>query len=279
MDSADPYKVLNLDRDFTLDQLKKNYKRLALQLHPDKNVVKPEDAGRVFQLLTNCYKTLLREHEARQSDKPFFELRNAARTSEASPVLPPAPHDGKFDVDRFNKVFSENAIEDAYSKGYSTWIEKSAVNPMKAAAKEQRQEHAIIKHQHPQPFAVAVKSKMEFYELGVDAINDFSADRDGVVGKSGVTFMDYKRSWTTTKIVDPDKVKPKKEYKNIQELEAERANISYTLSAREAARQEKIEALKQKREHERVEALRQHDALIAQQFERVNRLMLGHRAS
>ncbi|PNG99698.1 hypothetical protein TSOC_014518, partial [Tetrabaena socialis] len=34
MAKPDPYQVLRLPRDFTLAELKTNYKRLALQLHP-----------------------------------------------------------------------------------------------------------------------------------------------------------------------------------------------------------------------------------------------------
>lgn len=281
MADPDPYKVLKLERNFTLDQLKRNYKRLALQLHPDKNVVSPEDAGRVFQVLTNCYKLLLRDYEARQSDKPFYQLKQPYQQQGggASPSFsqspPPPPSNGRFDVDKFNRVFSENAIQDAYAKGYDKWIEKSAVEPMEAAEKEQKRHNALIKHQYPQPFAVATKSKIDYYELGVDQVQDFSANQDGI--GHGVMFMDYKRAHTTTKIVDPTKVKPKKEYKTVQELEADRANVSYTLSAREAARQEKLRLVQERKEEARVAALRQQDALYEEQFQRVNRLMLGGR--
>ena len=283
MADPDPYKVLKLDKNFTLDQLKRNYKRLALQLHPDKNVVSPEDAGRVFQVLTNCYKLLLRDYEARQSDKPFYQLKQAYQNDTTShhpsearrPSSSVPSHDGRFDVDKFNRVFSENAIQDAYAQGYDKWIEKSAEAPMQAAEKEQKRHDAIVKHQYPQPFAVATKSKIDYYELGVDRVQDFSANQDGI--SHGVTFMDYKRAHTTTKIVDPTKVKPKKEYKTVQELEADRANVTFTLSAREAARQEKLRALQERREEARVAALRQQDALYEEQFKRVNRLMLGGR--
>ena len=36
MDNIDPYKILQVDKNFTIDILKQKYKQLAIKLHPDK---------------------------------------------------------------------------------------------------------------------------------------------------------------------------------------------------------------------------------------------------
>lgn len=77
--STDPYHVLRLPKDFTLEQLKTNYKRLALQLHPDKNLVSTEQAAEIFKILTESYKFLLQDYQHRQAHRPFHELRTESR--------------------------------------------------------------------------------------------------------------------------------------------------------------------------------------------------------
>lgn len=84
----DPYEILRVPKNFTLDQLKRNYKLLALQMHPDKNLIDPRHAQPIFQILTESYKKLLDVHESRQFDKPFFELKAQAQ-AQAQPQAQP----------------------------------------------------------------------------------------------------------------------------------------------------------------------------------------------
>ena len=50
MSRADAYKVLRLSQSATLDEIKKNYKRLMLLYHPDKNPGNKEANARAAQL-------------------------------------------------------------------------------------------------------------------------------------------------------------------------------------------------------------------------------------
>ena len=87
--------------------------------------------------------------------------------------------------------------------------------------------------------------------------------------------MDYKVAHTTSKIVDPKLLKNVKTYKSIDELERHRGNISYDMEediAKVLAARERAEKLK---EFKRQEAMRQHDEMVNQQHDRVNRLFLG----
>jgi curved DNA-binding protein CbpA len=65
----DPYKVLNIPKNFTLEQLREQYKKMALQVHPDKG-----GSAELFDLVTSCYKKLLR-HQERKIEKDFMELK------------------------------------------------------------------------------------------------------------------------------------------------------------------------------------------------------------
>nr|CAH7736419.1 unnamed protein product [Callosobruchus chinensis] len=58
MTMADYYKILNIPRSATKDQIKKAYKLLALKWHPDKNPDKPEEACKRFREISQAYEVL-----------------------------------------------------------------------------------------------------------------------------------------------------------------------------------------------------------------------------
>lgn len=66
----DFYEVLNVPRDATVDEIKKAYKRMALQLHPDKNVDNREEAEEKFKKITEAY-TILSDPEKRRTYDQF----------------------------------------------------------------------------------------------------------------------------------------------------------------------------------------------------------------
>ena len=49
------YEVLEVERDAGPDILKKQYRKLALKFHPDKNPDDPEGAKQTFQLVQQAY--------------------------------------------------------------------------------------------------------------------------------------------------------------------------------------------------------------------------------
>lgn len=52
------YEVLGLARDVSASEIKKAYRRLALQWHPDKNLDNLVEAKEQFQLVQNAYEVL-----------------------------------------------------------------------------------------------------------------------------------------------------------------------------------------------------------------------------
>jgi curved DNA-binding protein CbpA len=54
----DYYKILELDRNATPEQIKKNFKKLSLKYHPDKNKKNPEVAKQKFIEVANAYEVL-----------------------------------------------------------------------------------------------------------------------------------------------------------------------------------------------------------------------------
>ncbi len=67
----DYYEVLGLPRDCTLDQIKREYRKLAHKYHPDVNNGDPE-AGEKFKEISEAYAVLSNEEKRRQYDRFGF---------------------------------------------------------------------------------------------------------------------------------------------------------------------------------------------------------------
>ena len=52
------YEILQVERSADSDELKKQYRRLALQWHPDKNPQNVEEATRIFREIQEAYDVL-----------------------------------------------------------------------------------------------------------------------------------------------------------------------------------------------------------------------------
>ncbi|GLG94795.1 hypothetical protein R5R35_014822 [Gryllus longicercus] len=59
--NLNPYEVLQIDSDATLEEVKKKYKRLSILVHPDKNPDDPERSQQAFEIINKAWKTLENE--------------------------------------------------------------------------------------------------------------------------------------------------------------------------------------------------------------------------
>jgi curved DNA-binding protein CbpA len=288
----DPYKVLCLGKNFTLEELRANYKRLALQLHPDKCRLDPSTSNEVFKVLTLSYKALLKELESRAADKTFMELKsgyvgqqngndrnNGSGGSGTAPIhsggTAPPDHGKKFNVERFNAVFSQNKMQSAEDAGYQEWMEKNEPGrpPSSApvASNNERSKKDVVIYKEPE--AVLAVRGLSFHELGADGINDFSKPQ--TMGRHAIQFTDYKLAHTTDKLVHEDEVEQRRAYKNVQEVEAERAALRYVMSSKEMDAYQEYLREREAREERRAQALRRYDEEAERHSQRVNRLLLA----
>jgi hypothetical protein len=120
--------------------LKVAYKKLAMRTHPDK----PSGNVEQFQLVTKCYLSLLEKYKARESDRPFNELKQASsayledqsksqmknknfasntRSDSSNGVSRDVVVDKeKFDLKLFNKIYEQNKLWDSNDDGYGNWL-------------------------------------------------------------------------------------------------------------------------------------------------------------
>jgi curved DNA-binding protein CbpA len=299
--AVDPYKLLEVSPNFTLEDLRNNYKRIALTVHPDK----PGGSEYMFKLVTECYKTLVNELKLKQADKQYTELKssfqdylgqqsnyqyqNTQYTPQRSQEV--KPNGGsRFDVTRFNKVFEDNREKDIHDEGYTRWMESQDVlEPPKLKnnisndkfnsyferyAEQQTDPRHKVLVKYKEPEALLMTKKIGFTELGQDQIDDFSGENKSL---KNLNYMDYKLAHTTTRIVDPSSVK-RKDFNNLQEIERERANIKQ-LSSKELAYIEKKKLQEEAKEKKRQETQYKMDMKSAEQFQKLHRLMLSQQMS
>ncbi|NWW20252.1 DNJB8 protein, partial [Falcunculus frontatus] len=72
---VDYYKVLELQKDASQDDIKKSYHKLALKWHPDKNPRNKEEAEKKFKEIVEAYETLSDPQKRLLYDKSVEESR------------------------------------------------------------------------------------------------------------------------------------------------------------------------------------------------------------
>ena len=194
-----------------------------------------------------------------------------------------------FNIEKFNQVFESNKLPDTVrDTGYNDWLKTGDIDAkqpefkgkftntafnkqFEKTAQAEPSKH-LIKYKEPEPMFVT--KKIQYTELGVDNIDDFSADN---LSRKNLNYMDLKVAHTTSRIVDPKTVGDRKAYKTIGDVEADRANVSYTMSESDLREYHMRKKADEERERRRVATVEAYDQRTLQHFERVNMLMLGHR--
>ena len=76
-DTVDPYKILGVKSDATLDEIKKAYRKLSLKEHPDKNKDNKEEATKKFTRIAEAYQKLNPDKKGGTRTKIAFSLVEA----------------------------------------------------------------------------------------------------------------------------------------------------------------------------------------------------------
>ena len=259
MDAFDPYKILELSKNFSETELKTNYKRLVYKHHPDKNVDNMKKTP-IFQILTASYRMLVEELNKRKTDKPFHQLKEESKqfkTQTLNIAIDPAKG---FNINKFNIVFEGNRIEDPNDFGYKDWMQNpDSFNILKHST-------ALTKYREPAPIS---SNTFCCQELGSKP-DDFTN-----LSNPNLQYMDYRIAHLSDRIVDPSIIKSRKDYKTVKELENDRSKVKYTMSDKQHRVYQEQKNKDDARESERLKQLQKLDQKVSQHFDKVNKLMLG----
>lgn len=256
----DPYQILQVPKTFSLDQLKSQYKRIALQYHPDRHKNNKEHALQMFKVVTSCYKHLIQEYNKQINDKSHEQLKMTFTSFNQPKELPVTEPETKFNVHRFNHVFDTVKTDTHMDHGYDKWMKE---DPKKAVEEKNK----VVKYTEPKP----VEYGLEYYTLGVKKISDFSGEN---MSSSGLHFMDYRVAHTTDKIIDPSKVNQRKEFKSVEDLKVDRSTVTATMSPTDLANYIRAQKKQEIKENKRIQTLKEIDEKQFQNHQRASQLML-----
>lgn len=288
-----PFEVLGLsDVTDDVDLIKKAYRKQSLRHHPDKGGSEVK-----FEAVTKAYVYIMK-----RLDKLNYkiaddnQLRKAAQEHVESQEQNATENiyidKDNFNVTQFNDIFDKYRLDLPEDDGYGQDMETSdrsrerqeipvkrlfdgkfnrdVFNSVFADTKASDDEKQIIVHDEPQPL---VSSGLDYYELGTGKIDDFGRNDRVASGK----YTDYKHAYgRDSKLIDVTSVNYK-QYKNVEDLEKDRKNVSYDMSP-ETRR--KLEIKRQKEEledEERVLRLREFEAKAFKTHSDLNRLMIRNR--
>lgn len=301
--NVDALKIFNLQANYSLDDLKKAYKKLALKYHPDK----PTGNEEQFQLITKCFMLLLEKYNNRQQDKPFNDLKQASKVyledqGKHTTINKQAPgliDKDKFDVKLFNKIYEQNKLWDSNDDGYGSWFssdktdqdapnelfgKKFNINVFNSAFEDYKdritaENGAIMEYRDPQEL-VSCSTGFTDIDSAARKIDDFSKPST-IQGRStrDLAYTDLKTAYTGRgAFIDPSKVEYKT-YKSIDELKRDRGNIRFEMNEAELQAYELKKLKEQEAEEQRRYLVQQRDNIIADSYSRIHEKMLGYRGS
>jgi len=304
MDTIDPYEVFNISKNFTWNDLKETYRKLAISTHPDK----PGGNKEIFNIITYCFEKLALEYKKRESNLSHMELKKQSSDFFDKIVSNKMPHpsivnmngnggSGGFsnNAELFSQKFNRNfekckVYDDEVEFGYGKNMEESSkvredIKIDKVIKKNKIDNKSfndifnskvpinkqLVKYQEPEPLLLA--KSLQFTELGNKRPDDYSSS--SIKKTNSLSYSDYMKAHEGTRLVDTSIIKDMKEFKSVEEYEVYRdAKAKVELSAKELKQQELKKQREEKEEQMRLERLNKYDRNIELSYEKANRLFI-----
>lgn len=279
-------RLFQLNAKFTIEELKNSYKKLALKTHPDR----PSGSNAKFQFVTKCYFLLIEQLKKEEENKSFIDLKKASNSYIKKQNNKPSTPTSKqnFNLKLFNKIFEENKIYDENDEGYDDWLKNNGDNKQPELFSDKfnldvfnntfnnhkscNPHNQIIEYKDPE--ALVSCDKLSFTTLDGGKKGSFNKWKEQ---KNDLEYSDLKSAYTNGNLINPNGVKYKT-YKNIDELERSRANISYNMTPEELAKEEAKKRYEQEKEEERIQRIQQRDNLVSNHYLNVHERLLGYKS-
>jgi curved DNA-binding protein CbpA len=302
MDTIDPYEVFNISKNFTWNELKETYRKLAINTHPDK----PGGNKDIFNIITHCFEKLALEYKKRERDLSHAELKKQSSDFFDKIVSNKMPHPSIVNMNRdrdgdsnnaelFSQKFNRNfekckVYDDEMEFGYGKNMEESSkiredIKIDKVIKKNKIDNKSfndifnskvpinkqLVKYQEPEPLLLA--KSLQFTELGNKRPDDYSSS--SVKKTNSLSYSDYMKAHEGTRLIDTSIIKDMKEFKSVEEYELYRdTKAKVELSAKELKQQELKKLREEKEEQMRLERLNKYDRNIELSYEKANRLFI-----
>ena len=286
----DPWNILGLEyNNLNINDIKKAYKKSALKYHPDKAGKKYED---LFQLITQSYIYLLDKADQNNiiENKINRKVENIDYEDNINEKMENIYIDkNKFDLNKFNQIFDKYKVPSKFDKGYNNLMKEDIqVNNDEIFGsnfnkdifnahfdnikKKKKSTLDVIEYNEPMALEASF-GNLNQSQLGMDEIDDFGA----VNNSNGLSYTDYKKAHVDeTTLIDASKVKYKS-YKNVEQLENDRSQVSYEMSPEDRRRNEYMERKRLEDDQRRIHLQREYDNMMEQQYNNLNRKLIIHK--
>ena len=275
-----PYKILDIDKNYDPDSLKMKYKEQALIYHPDR----PTGDIDIFKDITKSYLYLLKKYKENIPDKQIVELKDDFNkfieeqdNEKKNNIL---LQNNKFDINKFNNIFDEN--NEKIDNGYDNFMKDNINNEKesyifsdkfninifnKLFDKNTRKQIKSQKLQLYKEPETVFQSSCDYTELGeedpADYTSSFNFDRK-------INFTDCKRAYSEPETIDCEV----KTYENLEQLEKDRSDLSYNMSEEDSNNYNNYLHENTIKESNRQKRLERQDMNILKKYNRINKILL-----
>ena len=283
----DPYKILNLSKNFDEKTLKKAYLRAAMRAHPDRGGTPAK-----FQLVSIAYTLLTKKLKESQNSHDHADLREMSREYTQEQTNQPKINvnmTDNFDADVFNRIYEENKIPESFDEGYGSWMNKNNGtettqekmfqngfnkdmfnHTFEKYKQEQQKQNGSQMIQYGEPEnRISMANQDSLMTLGQGKITNFGGTTDNL------SYTDYKQAFTDgSTLIDTSSVDIGDRSGSINQIKAQRSNISYTMSHEDEQRMGLQKLEEQKSEQNRIQRLQVYDQKHGQAYEKIHSMLL-----
>jgi curved DNA-binding protein CbpA len=268
--------------------LKTKFRELVLKYHPDRG-----GDSATFDYIVENYRILesfLQTNTVPSMERTIKDIQYERKSNDSSMQrrkqnsMTSMDTQRHFNIERFNDVYDSNRIKNASDKGYLDWLQKDDPPTRKpngvTDANFNESFSRYRKQVAPQTTDLIVipeafqcsSTSCGFSYLGEDEIKDFTSS---TASAGNLHYVDLKKAHTETLLIDPDTVKERKQYRNVDEFRADRSR-----SEKDTLTPEEKEYLAYKKRQEEYEEkfrkarIFEKDQEISENYNRVTTLML-----
>ena len=280
-----PYKILEIDKNYTLDELKSKYKEMAFKFHPDKG-----GDTEIFKEITQSYIYLLKKYKENMPDKQIFELKDEFNdfSKEQKNNKNTLLGDRNFNLNNFNNAFDQYFTKT--TKGYGDFLKNgdiesnnkksehnsyifsdkfniSIFNKIFNTTSKKIKKETLVVYKEPETI---YQSNAGYSEIGEDdeELDDYTS---GFTFDKKIHYTDCKKAYTAPEDLNSIQMDS---FDSIDQLEKHRKNISYNMSDEDKNKYDNFIELNRLKELQKQKKIERTDLNILKKYKKFNNIML-----